>query len=117
MVPTKTFALACTFILGACFTVSIGHKFDTAHVSDIRPCVTTESDLLSWFGEPYQRGNADGLPTLHWLYTSNGPSGWNSDALVAVVNRAGKVIHFQFSPMCVPIEVKDVCGVGDASAP
>jgi|ERR1700678_1464097 hypothetical protein len=117
---TKTLALAPVFIaiLGACVTVSFGRKFDTAHVSDIRPCVTTEGELLAWFGEPYERGNADGLPTLHWLHSSNGPSGWNSSALVAVVNRAGKVVHFQFNPTGVGIEAKDVCGgAGDASAP
>jgi hypothetical protein len=29
---------------------------------------TTEENVLAWFGEPYKRGNADGLPTLQWSY-------------------------------------------------
>ncbi len=120
MSSTKTLALAPVFMatLGACFSVSAGRKFDTAHVSDIRPCVTSVDELLAWFGEPYERGVADGLPTLQWLYMSRESSKWDRKALIVVANRAGKVVHFQFNPMCVPIEVRDVCrGAGDASAP
>src|SRR5579863_6238246 len=82
--------------LCACFSVSIGRKFDAPpHISEIQPCVTTEENLRAWFGEPFRRGNVDGLPVLQWAYYVR-PAGSESksDSLVVVLNRAGKVLHF-----------------------
>jgi hypothetical protein len=112
-----------TMALCACSaSVSLGRKIDTAHVSDIRPCVTTEENLIAWFGEPYRRGNENGFPTLQWEYAYSkarvGRSEAESEAqsLVVVLNRDGKVVHFALNPACVATEVKDVCGsAGDAS--
>ena len=108
---TSAPALWFTTALCGCVSMSAGRKFDTAHVPDIRPCVTTEENLLAWFGEPYQRGNTDGLPTLQWSYWWGGMSGSHFQSLVVVVNRAGKVLHFAFNPTatCLAIEARDVC--------
>lgn len=118
-VNTAAPALWFTIALCGCISVSAGRKFDTVHVPDIRPCVTTEANLLAWFGEPYKRGNADGFPTLQWSYAWMGMSGSEFRSLVVIVNRAGKVLHFAFNPAptCVAIEAKDVCASpGDAPA-
>jgi hypothetical protein len=117
---TSAAALWITTALCGCFpSMSAGRKFDTAHVPDIRPCVTTEENLLAWFGEPTKRGNTDGLPMLQWSYSSVGTSWSEFQSLVVVVNRAGKVLHFAFNPTlaCVAFETRDVCASpGDAPA-
>ena len=55
----------------------------------------------------------NGLPTLQWSYgrvtASLGASGsgeWES--LVVVLNRDGKVVQFQFNPVCPATVVKDI---------
>jgi hypothetical protein len=110
--------LLSTLGLCGCVSITAGRKFDMVHVADIRPCVTTEENLRAWFGEPYKRGNTDGLPTLQWAYAHTGTSGTESQALVVVVNQAGKVMHFALNPgpTCVAIETKDICA-STADAP
>jgi hypothetical protein len=115
---TSVLVLPLTVGLCGCFSVTVGRKFDATHVPDIRPCVTTEENLVAWFGEPYKRGNVDGLPTLQWLYVKAGSGGSASELLVALVNRDGKVLHFASNPAATfAVEAKDVCaGAGDAPA-
>jgi hypothetical protein len=111
---TSVLAPWLTVALCACSTsMSFGRKINTAHISDIRPCVTTDESLLAWFGEPYRVGNENGLETLQWFYlhvkAKFGSSESESQSLVVVLNRAGKVVHFQLNPTCPEPEVKDVC--------
>jgi hypothetical protein len=108
--------------LCACSTsTSFGRKFNSAHVSDIRPCETSEKNLLAWFGEPIGQGVVNGLPTLQWSYMATtvnvGSSGSaESQSLVVVLNRDGKVVQFQFNPVCPATMAKDICaGPPDAS--
>jgi len=107
--------------LCACLpSTSLGRKINTAHVPDIRPCVTTDDDLVGWFGEPFRFGNQNGLPTMQWEYmylkATSGSKASESQSLVVVLNQAGKVVHFQLNPTCPATDVKDVCArAGDAS--
>ncbi len=67
--------------LCACSTsTSFGHRFNTAHVSDIRLCGTTERNLLAWFGERTGQGTVSGLPTLQWSYLRTTVTVGRSDA-------------------------------------
>jgi hypothetical protein len=113
-----TLVLSLATGLCGCLSFSSGRKFDTVHVSDIRRCVTTEENLVAWFGQPIRRGNADGLPTLRWSYVSSANAGSEWQSLVVVVDRSGKVVHFAFNapPTCTAIEERDVCP-GTEAAP
>ena len=50
------------FVSVAGCSASMEHKIDDARVNDIKACVTTEKELLAWFGKPSQHGNQNGLP-------------------------------------------------------
>jgi hypothetical protein len=115
--------LAATVLCACAVTsTSMGRRFSMAHVADIRPCVTTERDLLTWFGEPFGWSSANGLLTLQWVYMrlkmrmgSESPS--DSQSLVVVLNREGKVVQFAINPVCPATEARDVCtSTRDASA-
>ncbi len=103
--------LGWAFIALGC-SASMGRKIDDARVKDIKPCVTTERDLIAWFGDPSQRGNQNGLPTMQWMYskvTAGFASGTTeTQNLVVALNQSGKVVQFQLNPTTFP-EVKDVC--------
>jgi hypothetical protein len=63
-----------------------------------------------------------GLPTLQWSYlrttvTVGRSESEESQSLVVVLNRAGRVVQFQLNPICAATEVKDICAAApDASA-
>jgi len=97
------------FVVMAACGVSQGRKIDTAQVDKIVPCKTTESDLLGWFGEPYQRGNQSGFPTMTWAYAYAGMGGGESQSLVIYLNRDKRVVEYQLNPTGVLVELKDKC--------
>ncbi len=117
---THAISLWSALALCACSaSVTIGRKFNTAHVTDIRLCVTTEEDLVAWFGEPFTWGNENGFPAMHWSYVHTAATfgGKTPDSelqsLAVILNKDGKVVHFQLNPTNAPAEVKDVCAVPD----
>jgi hypothetical protein len=57
-------------MVGCSYSYTQGRKIDVAKVDNIVACKTTEADLLAWFGEPNQRGNQSGFPTMNWGYAS-----------------------------------------------
>ena len=49
--------------------MSVGNKFDPSRVSHIKRGVTTDTELVSMFGQPNQRGvDTNGAPTMDWIY-------------------------------------------------
>jgi hypothetical protein len=105
----------CGLLLCAC-GASMGRKFDATHVNDIRQCVTTERDLLAWFGEPYERGNENGFPSLLWGYAHATITSSDRQMLVVYLNRSGQVVRFQFNPTALARDVQDVCAAGGTPA-
>ncbi len=109
LVPVLVSTLAC----GA----SMGRRINTAKVDDIRMCVTSEQDLLVWFGEPYQRGNQSGFPTLQWGYAHAGPGGGESQSLTVYLNADRKVVDFQLNPAGPLPAMTDRCARPPAATP
>ncbi len=103
--------LSWAFVVLGC-SGSMGRKIDDARVKDIKPCVTTEKELITWFGNPSQRGNQNGLPTMQWMYskvTAGFASGTTeTQNLVVALNQSGKVVQFQLNPTTFP-GAKDIC--------
>jgi hypothetical protein len=97
--------------LAAC-TQTSGTKIEQAQVNKIQPCVTTEQELLAWFGEPTQRGNQNGLPTMHWVYSQKDTGitsvKWERQNFIVFLSKTGKVSEFFLNPPGV-VEAKDAC--------
>jgi hypothetical protein len=74
--------------------------------------VTTQKELLDWFGEPSQRGNQNGLETVQWMYAHQdvgiGTGQSQTQSLIAVLNKSGKVSQFVLNPTSMP-DAKDTC--------
>ncbi len=104
-------------ILGAVVACSVaqGRKIDAARVENIQACKTSEADLLAWFGEPYQRGNQSGFPTMNWQHASAGGGGSETQSLVVYLNADRKVIEYQLNPAAALTTVKDKCKESDPS--
>ena len=81
--------------------VSVGKDFDEANVSRIQKGVTTESDLVSWFGKPSNRvTTSDGKVALMWAhYTSQGfvSTHSTSKTLTVTLGPDGKVQDYSLS--------------------
>jgi hypothetical protein len=107
----RSFIVGLLMSLVGC-SASMGHKIDDARVKDIKNCVTTEKDLLAWFGAPSQRGSQNGMPTMQWMYSKTtagfGTGSVEQQNLVVVLNPAGKVVQYQLNPTTFP-EAKDTC--------
>jgi hypothetical protein len=58
------FALFIELVLAGCG--STGKNFPVAHVSEIQNGVTTQSQILDWFGVAFQEGERNGDPL--WTY-------------------------------------------------
>ncbi|MCE9573679.1 MAG: hypothetical protein K8W52_11030 [Deltaproteobacteria bacterium] len=113
----KTIWLVAVLVSTLACGATMGRKINTAKVDDIRMCVTSEQDLLSWFGEPYQRGNQSGFPTLQWGYAHAGLGGGESQSLIVYLNADRKVVDFQLNPTGALATVTDRCAPPPAPAP
>jgi hypothetical protein len=105
------------FLVVAAGCVSQGRKIEAAKVDNIVPCKTTEADLLAWFGEPYQRGNQSGFPTMQWAYMHVGVGGNESQSLVVYLNRDKRVVEYQLNPTGGILDLKDKCAGATAEVP
>ncbi|HEX3857585.1 MAG TPA: hypothetical protein VHY30_09850 [Verrucomicrobiae bacterium] len=60
--------LFCAALLTGCS--SVGTNFNSANVPKIQKGITTETDLVTMFGQPNQRGvNSENGTTLTWIYS------------------------------------------------
>jgi hypothetical protein len=59
----------CTAVLSLFGCASSGNNFDESKISAIKKGVTTETDLVQWFGEPQNRSvNSESIVSLNWTY-------------------------------------------------
>jgi hypothetical protein len=100
-------------ILGLCFSgvmcVSLGARIDVSKVDQIKACQTTEQELISWFGEPYQRGNRNGFPTMQWMYVKKGLTGAETQSLLIVLNSKRIAVQFLFNTWAALPDPEDKC--------
>ncbi|HEY1954010.1 MAG TPA: hypothetical protein VGH28_00310 [Polyangiaceae bacterium] len=94
--------------VGACGG-TVGRRIDTAQVTKIQTCVTTESDLLAWFGEPRTRGNENGFATMTWSYAHVHAGGGETQSLSVTLNPRGRVVQYRLNPIAATTDVKDIC--------
>ena len=93
----------------ACGCISMGAKIDAKKVNDIKACQTTAADLVQMFGEPYQRGMHNGLPTMQWMYATGGVTGMESQNFWVILNQEGQVLQYQLNPTTVMTNIQDTC--------
>jgi len=60
----RIFLLSILLFLAGCYP--IGRDFPTVPIEDLRPNVTTKSQVYGNFGEPHEKGLENGLET--WTY-------------------------------------------------
>jgi len=79
----------------------MGQDFNEANVSNIQKGITTESDLVAWFGKPSNRvTTSDGKVSLMWAhYTSQGfvAAHSTSKTLTVTLGPDGKVADYSLS--------------------
>ncbi len=64
----KKALLLCAVSLGFSGCITLGHPFSVGQIPRIQIGQTTESQLVSMFGQPYRRGLEDGDETATWLH-------------------------------------------------
>lgn len=69
----KRIALLIAIALCVSGCVSGGARYDQSAIAKIKPGVTTESELETWFGVPYRHESLDGArERIIWQYTRVG---------------------------------------------
>lgn len=88
--------LLSAFLLG-CATP--GHRYDDSKVAMIKKDVTTEAELVDWFGPPITRSMApDGAKTMAWRFSQGkGHPGSSAGKLEVRLGTDGKVIAYTAS--------------------
>jgi len=91
-------ALRIVAVLALASCASVGNKFDTTHVNDIKKGVQDKGQIRAWFGEPYRVQPVTGSPAgcvERWTYThafsSYGGAKTKTETLVVDFNPSGKV--------------------------
>ena len=77
---------------------SSGSRYDQSAIVKIKPSVTTETQLESWFGRPFQRERLDsGREKITWQYTkvSVGVGITEQHELLVTMRADGKVESFE----------------------
>lgn len=76
---------------------SVGKNFDSSNVKNIQNKVTTQSEILQWFGPPYKEGQENGRPM--WTYQYDKYSGGDSKSkdLVLLFDGDKKVIAYRYT--------------------
>jgi hypothetical protein len=89
-------AMLITLVLAGCG--STGKNFPVLHVGNIQNGVTTQSQILDWFGLPYIEGIRDGDPMWTYQfdsYNSVGPE--KSKELVILFNPQNVVKAYRYA--------------------
>lgn len=98
---TLTIIAACLCIAVTALTgcVSLGKDFDEANIAKIQKGVTTEADLVAWFGKPSNRASmSDGTVSLMWShYTSSYMGATTGKTLTVTLDSNGKVSNYTSS--------------------
>lgn len=87
--------LLAAFLFAGCG--SVGKNFDSSNVKNVRNNDTTQAQVVTWFGEPYKKGQENGKTM--WTYQYDTYSGGDSKSkdLVLLFDDAGKVIAFRYT--------------------
>jgi outer membrane protein assembly factor BamE (lipoprotein component of BamABCDE complex) len=57
------------FLIFGCSTVyKIGKEFDLTNISKIKIGITTQQDIINYFGQPYRKGIANGDEVFYYTY-------------------------------------------------
>ncbi len=60
ILPKFPIALLAFLIIGCSTVYKIGKEFDLTNISKIKIGVTTQQDIINYFGQPYRKGIANG---------------------------------------------------------
>ncbi len=76
---------------------SVGKNFDSSNVKNVQNNVTTQAQIVEWFGEPFKKGQENGKPM--WTYQYDKYSGGDSKSkdLVLLFDGVGKVIAYRYT--------------------
>ena len=85
------------------------HPIDGAQVKNIQQCVTSEKEVLAWFGSPQSRGTSTVYRSLTWRYSGSDQYGEIVQELIVFVNAQGKVVSYAWNPTSPQVEVIDNC--------
>ena len=90
------FALFLTLVLAGCG--SSGKNFPVAHVDEINNGITTQSQILEWFGVAFKEGSRNGDPM--WTYQFDTYSSIGDDKskeLVILFNKNNIVKAYRYA--------------------
>jgi outer membrane protein assembly factor BamE (lipoprotein component of BamABCDE complex) len=94
----KTISLAAVAALLFAGCVSSGARYDQSAIGKIKPGLTTEAQLESWFGLPFRHERLDGgRERIVWQYTKVGVGVGITEQheLLVTMNADGKVESFE----------------------
>ena len=74
---------------------SIGENFDSTKVQNIKNNVTTQAQIVEWFGEPFKKGQENGRTMWTYQYDKYSGSNTKSKDLVLLFDESGKVIAYR----------------------
>lgn len=76
---------------------SVGKNFDSSNVKNIQNNVTTQSEIVEWFGSPFKEGQENGRTM--WTYQYDKYSGGDSKSkdLVLLFDGNNKVIAYRYT--------------------
>ena len=93
--------IVCSFIMYAIFVISlascgsVGKNFDSSNVQNIKNNVTTQEQIVEWFGEPFKKGQENGRTMWTYQYDKYSGSGTKSKDLVLLFDESSKVIAYR----------------------
>src|SRR4051812_21032988 len=97
-------ALAVCLAMAAAGCATVGRKFDTTHVNDVKKGAQDKAQIRAWFGEPYQRTSplqnnpAGCVERWQWTHAHAVAGGrTQSEVLIVDFDDAGKVCDNAFS--------------------
>mgnify|MGYP005843070961 CR=1 FL=1 len=66
ILPKFSIVLLAFLILGCSTVYKIGKEFDPTNISKIKIGVTTQQDIINYFGQPYRKGIANGDEVFYY---------------------------------------------------
>ena len=76
---------------------SVGKDFDSEKVKDIKNDVTTQLEIIDWFGVPFKEGNENGLEMWTYQYDQYSMGKSDSKDLVILFDKTGVVKAYRFT--------------------
>ena len=103
-----TISILAVLSLAAC-SITSGRPIDGAKVQNIQQCITSEREVISWFGSPGRRGKSGAYRSLEWRYSGSDEYGKIEQQLIVFANAQGKVVSYAWNPASPQVEVIDNC--------